>query len=243
MRFSRAVFLMTLVCVIGVGLAGPAAAAKDGAIVVSGDAVIRVAPDQVVLTVGVSTRDSVITTSKKMNDEKCARLLAALDDLGIGKKDIQSDHLRIEPKHDIHDRFLGYDVNRVYVITIHEVARFEEILTAVLDAGIEHVLGISFQTTELQAHRDGAREAALLDARRKAGKMSAALGRDVGRAVSINEQWSRWSSSYGEWWGSGRNPQTSQVMIDAGADGEMGGAFEPGKISVRSTVSVTFELK
>jgi uncharacterized protein YggE len=236
--------LSILVLVVGVLGAGAADAADRKPIIsVTGDAVVMVTPDRVVLTVGVSTRDSILATSKKMNDEKCARLLDALGRMDVDMNDVQSDYVKIEPRYEYGTTFLGYDVNKIYVITIRDVERFEEILTSALESGVEYVHGVSFLTSELKSYRDRAREEALRAAREKAEKMSAVLGQKIGRPESIDERASHWFSSYGTRWGTGRAPVLSQTVVQTDTRGGLGGTFEPGKIEVKSTVAVTFALE
>lgn len=213
---------------------------------VSGDAEIRVTPNQVILSLGVSADDMVLAEAKRKSDEKSAALLEALDQQGIARKDIQSDYIRIEPRYDRdHGKrvLLGYFVDKTYVVTVRDIDAFEAVLSAALQSGAEYVHGIQFVTTDLRKHRDAAREKALVAAHQKAADMAAALDMTIGRALSVQESGSRWYSPYNAWGRTQVNYSQNFVEMPPGSGGEGVGTLEPGKISVTSTVSVTFELK
>jgi uncharacterized protein YggE len=115
-----------------------------------------------------------------------------------------------------------------------------------LQAGVNYIHGVDFQTTELRKYRDQARELALKAAQEKAEMMAATLGQKIGKPLQINEvtigaPW--WYSS--SWWGYGRQTgMTQNVTQNAGDNqGETSDTIALGKISIRANVTVTFELQ
>ena len=63
--------------------------------------------------------------------------------------------------------------------------KFEDLLSDALEAGVTHVQGIEFRTTELRKHRDRARSLALKAAQEKAELLADGAGRKIGKAISI----------------------------------------------------------
>ena len=105
-------------------------------------------------------------------------------------------------------------------------------------------MGFEFKTRNLRPHRDEARQLAIRAAREKAQALSAAIGLKVGAARSISEGGFGYSGAYRSWWGWGGygQGQSQNVMTTAG-ESEPGGETLPlGRIGVRASVSVTFEL-
>lgn len=214
----------------------------DRSITVTGDAEVRIAPDQVQLMLGVVTVDKNVSKAKTANDERVAKSLAVLQKGGIAGKDLQTDQLSIEPVSDsgysrVRDPD-GYQVRRSIVVMLRDVAKFEALLTSVIEAGANQVDGISFQTSELRKHRDAARAMALKAAKEKAEAMAKEYGLKVGKARSISE-----SSS---WWGSpvmraGGFAQNMAQNVGGGA--EPSDTFAAGMISVRASVNVVFDLE
>ena len=65
---------------------------------VSGSAEIKVVPDEILLNVGVETRDIELAPAKRRNDERVAAALAFLARNGVPSKDVQTDFISIEPQ-------------------------------------------------------------------------------------------------------------------------------------------------
>jgi uncharacterized protein YggE len=217
-------------------------------ITVTGDAEVRVVPDEVILTLGVETWDKDLDLAKRQNDEIAARVLALAADYGIAPEHVQTDYVSIEPRYRngyYEERdFIGYFVHKTIVITLRDLGKFEDLLAGALDAGINYVHGIEFRTTELRQHRDEARALAIRAAQEKAVALAGELGQQVGDPFTIQEVQSGWWSGYNAWWGSRWGGGMSQNVIQ-----EVGGAsvladssVAPGQISVNARVLVSFEL-
>jgi uncharacterized protein YggE len=111
-----------------------------------------------------------------------------------------------------------------------------------LKAGVNHVHGVDFRTTELRKHRDRARSLAIQAAREKATMMAGELGQRIGQPHSIREGHAGWWSWYGRWWGSSWRGRMSQNVIQEASGGTGGGTLAPGQIAITANVTVTFEL-
>ena len=123
----------------------------------------------------------------------------------------------------------------------------ESLTTKMFAAGVNHVNMVEFQTTEFKRLREQARELALKAAREKAQKMAAVLGCTIGKPLSVSESdavssyWSSWI----DWDGAATSLTMSQNK-DRDSRAAGGGDTESmalGKISIRASVSVEFELK
>ena len=218
---------------------------------VSGEAVVNVMPDKIVVTFGIETWDSEMMVAKQKNNEILKNAVTAIKELGIPEKEIQTDHLSIEPryKNDYSKQdFIGYFVRNTFIVTLAETDKVEELVTKALLTGVNYIHGIDFQTTEFKKYREQARDLALKAAKEKADKMAAVMNQSVGIPIQINENsgGSRWGY-YSSWsgWGYGRNQGMSQNVMQniQGDGGEISDTIALGKISIRANVAVTFELK
>ncbi len=215
-----------------------------GVVNVTGDAEIKVAPDEVVLILGVQTADKNMQVAKNQNDERVKRVIAMTRDLGIDPRYIQTDQIQIEPRYDgsyAQSNFIGYFIYKTIVITLKDVDKFESVYTAALGAGVTHVQGIQFRTTELRKYRDQARALAIKAAQEKASALAGELGQKIGPPQSINEEYSGWWSWYSTRWG-GSMTQNVVQNIGGGAPNPEG-TFAPGQISVSARVHVSFGLQ
>jgi uncharacterized protein YggE len=217
-------------------------------ITVTGESEVRVVPDEVVLTLGVQTSDHDLGIAKAENDRRVAAVLAAAEQHGVEREHLRTDYLQIEPRY--RDRyegvdFLGYWVQKTIVVRLSEIGEFENLLTAVLEAGANFVHGIDFRTTELRQHRDRARALALQAAAEKAEAMAAELDMELGRPRSIREDHFGWWSSYGAWWGRRAAGTMSQNVVQniGSMPTQLEGPTTPGQLSVTARVTVSFEIE
>jgi uncharacterized protein YggE len=218
-------------------------------ITVTGEALVKVTPNKVTVLLGIETWNKEIQQAKKQNNDILQKAKDAIEKTGIKKKDIQTDHLSIEPryKHEYKKKdFIGYFVRNSMSVILTEPKKIEQLITGVLTAGVTHIHGIHFETTEFKKYRQEARKLALQAAKEKAENMSAILGKRIGSPIQINEikQYSP-RHYYGGWWGYGRGQAMSQNVVQDMA-GQLGGTSDTialGKISIKGIVAVTFELK
>ena len=214
---------------------------------VTGDAEIKVAPDRVVISVGVESRGPQLTAAKSRNDSAIAAILAVTVKEQVAAADVQTDFIEISPVYQSRDSAESrenylvdyYRVNKTVAITLRDVTRFERLLTAILNAGANRVYGVDFQTSELRKYRDPARDMAVKAAMEKAQAMAAAAGLRVDKPESI----SAYNQGGGPSYGRGRaNMNMVQNVSSAGGDSELGGTIAPGRISVNASVTLTFRL-
>ncbi|MBN1137352.1 MAG: SIMPL domain-containing protein [Anaerolineae bacterium] len=217
-------------------------------ITVTGEAEVRVVPDEVILALGVETWDKNLNVAKSRNDEIVKRVIALAGQYGIEPEHVQTDYLGVEPRYRdgyYEERdFVGYFVHKTIVITLRDLSRFEDLLTASLQAGVNYVHGINFRTTELRQHRDQARALAIKAAKEKAVALAGELGQQVGDPLTIQEEQGGWWSSYGAWWGSRWGGAMTQNVIQevGGASTLADSSVAPGQIEVTARVTVSFEL-
>ncbi len=220
-------------------------------ITVNGEAVVRVQPDQIIITFGIETWDKNIMIAKQDNNDIMKKTVVVLKESGIEEKNIQTDYLSIEPRYENNYNkrvFLGYFVRNTFVVTLSELDKVENLVTGVLQSGVNYIHNINFQTTEFKKYREQARDLALNAAKEKAEKMAGSLGQLVGNPIQISEGYGGsnfWYYSSWNGWGYGRNNVMSQnVMqnIESGT-GEISETIALGKISIKANVNVVFELK
>jgi uncharacterized protein YggE len=210
---------------------------------VTGEAAVYVKPDKVVIRFGIESNNNDIMVAKQRNAAALKKALAAVREGGVAEKDIQTDYLSVEPRWDTDRegtrRFLGYFTTSRVEVTVRKIEKLEDLTTRLLQAGVNYIYGIEFQTTRLKEYREQARELALRAAKEKAEKMAKVLGQSVGAPLDISE------NGYVPWY-AGSSFNNAQVQV---ASDNNRGAGEPaetvalGKIAIRAVVSVTFQLK
>jgi uncharacterized protein YggE len=216
-------------------------------ITVTGEAEIRVVPDEVILTLGVETWNTDLNVAKQENDAKVNAVFETAKKFGIAPEHIQTDHISIEPRYGDqweHRRFIGFFVRKSIAITLRETEKFEDLLSAALVAGTNYVHGVDFRTTQLRQHRDEARSKAIKAAQEKANALAKELGQTVGEPHMIQEGHIGWWSGYNSGWGRGWGSSMSQNVIqNVSGEGSGGNTIALGQIKITANVTVSFELK
>jgi uncharacterized protein YggE len=212
---------------------------------VTGDAEIKVVPDQVVISLGVEVHARLFDEARRENDRRIRAVRSAVARLGILEKDVQTDFIQVGIDYEndgITSKF--FNTRKSLVVVLHDVTKMEAVLACALDAGATHVHGIDFQTTRLREHRDRARTLAVQAAADKARDMAAAAGLKAAGPVGISAADYGTHSWYGSGWGYPRNGPSQNVYQQNGAPG--GGVQEtvaPGRISVTARVNMTYRLE
>jgi uncharacterized protein YggE len=221
----------------------PLSAQIDSHLAVAGDAEILVVPDRVRLSLGVESRDKILSQARNRNDGGVRNVMGAIMNLGIDPGDIQTDFMKVDMTYQGGNGAVVdyYIVEKTMAVTLKDVSQFETLLNAVLDAGANHIYDVEFSTTELRKYRDQARALAAKAALEKARDTALTAGMHVNeKPVGIS------SSSYGggSWYGRYRNGAfQSQNVYQTSGGGASSGTVALGKISVTATVAMTFKLE
>jgi uncharacterized protein len=247
--FGKAL-LVLCICVLA-PLAAVAADCPPRLITVNGDAEVKVAPDEVGLSLGVESWNADLETAKAMNDKVVSKVLALAPKYKIEAKYVQTDYISVEPTYKPRSYnegnviVSGYFVRKNISFTLKDVSKFEGLLRDSLAAGANYVHGIEFRTTELRKYRDQARALAMKASQEKAVDMAKVLGAKPGKPFSISENNIWWYSPYNSWWGhwsSGAMAQNA-VQNNGGGQPSSESSMALGQISVNARVTVSFELE
>ena len=227
-------------------MAGCLAAAQQ-MVTVTGDAEIKVVPDQVVIFLGVEVHAETLDQARHNVDSRVRSVRAAAADLGVEQGDMQTDFIQVGMQYQddgITPRY--YYARKSIVLVVHKVDRMEEVLAASIEAGATHIHGVEFETTKLREFRDQARALAVQAATEKARDMAGAAGmKVVGGPRSISSVSYNTSSWYRSGWG-GRSLETmSQNVVFAGETGKGGpqSSIALGRISVSASVAMQFQIE
>ena len=203
-------------------------------ITVTGEAEVRVAPDEAILTLGVETLDKDLGIAKRHNDERLRSIVALAKKSNGAPGTVRIENLTVEPRYKgegVQEELTGYCVRTTVVLIVRDVSKFDDLLTSILEAGATYVYGVQFRTTKLRQYRDQARALALKAAKEKAKMMAKGLRRKAGRPYAIVE----------EPYERGMAPNVIQGT--GGSSGEADKSIAVGQISVSARVRVSFELR
>ncbi|HXT62105.1 MAG TPA: SIMPL domain-containing protein [Pyrinomonadaceae bacterium] len=214
-------------------------------ITVTGQAEVRVPPDEVLFTLAVENVDKDMVVASKKTDDSVRQILAIARKNNVKPEDVQTSQISVQPKYNTDDLsyeernrvkrvLIGYEVSKTVAIRLRDLSRFDDLLADVLKAGITRLSNMQFIDSQVRKHRDEARRMAIRAAQEKAKLLAGEIGQAIGPAYSITENS---GIDYGR--ASGTYQNTSAT---AGESSETEGATAPGSISITANVTVRFRL-
>jgi uncharacterized protein YggE len=218
------------------------AAGEPRLITVNGEAEVRVPPDEVNITLGLESTDSDLPTAARKNAEQVRQVAALAKSFKIDPKDIGTDQISLDKNVEYvngKNQFLGYKARRTVSLRFKDLARFEDLLIALLKGGATSIQGVQFCTSQLRKHRDLARAQALKAATEKATALAGGLSQKLGKPHTITENYDGWSVQSGARGALYGNVQNTVASSGSPADDSPA----VGLITVSARVSIAFELE
>jgi uncharacterized protein len=204
---------------------------------VNGIGEVKVQPDEVVIALGVETREKTLEQARKQTDSKAAAIISYLRKQGVDAKDIQTSYVNLQPVYSSGEYGKAapdfYLAQKTMTIVIKKINRFDELLSGLYDNGVNRIDDIAFRVSDLEKHRVEARKKAAADAKQKANALTAELGAKVGKVYTINEYTSNGSPRIGY----------AKVAMDMESSQGGGPSIAGGQVTVTSNVNVSFVIE
>ena len=181
--------LMAMLLCLGLSSVAMAAPGPGPAVIsVSGQGRADVAPDMAVVNIGIVTTGKTAQLAQAENARVASDVTAALGQLGIFSKDIQT-HYTMSPVYEKGDyrKAVGYRANNTVTVTVNDVAKAGQVIDAALSSGATDVNGLSFGLKDAKSVRNTALQMAVQDARSKADAIAAALGVKIVGIQNVKE--------------------------------------------------------
>ncbi|MHC6203796.1 SIMPL domain-containing protein [Breznakiellaceae bacterium SP9] len=208
---------------------------------VQADAVIRVKPDKVVLSLGAYSRGAHLITAKTANFDIIKRSFDIVKGMGIPEKNIATDYVMIDTQYrNYEDTEPLYSVYQTVSITLEDVSKYDELITQLLNAGINQINSIDFQTTNLKEHRNAARRLAIAAAKERAALLAEEAGFQLGKVVNLRENtyYSPYSSRRG-----GLSNVSQNMEQSTGGGGDDSETLAPGMISIKADITLIYQIQ
>ncbi|HET6725082.1 MAG TPA: SIMPL domain-containing protein [Gammaproteobacteria bacterium] len=203
-------------------------------VAVSGQGIVRVAPDILTVHLSVEKLGKEIDAAKQAVDRRTGGAIAAARRIGIDKRDITSTQITIAPRYQYdHDQrqLVGYDVRRSMTLTLRDLDKYEPLLKGLVEAGVNGIDGVSARYSQPEKLRQQAFAKAVNDARAKAARLARSFDASLGNVWSIVEL-------------NATAPRPVMARTQAKfASASQASAFEPGTIEITADIRVVFLLQ
>ncbi|HYJ82293.1 MAG TPA: SIMPL domain-containing protein [Allosphingosinicella sp.] len=193
-------------------------------------------PDVARITAGVVTVAPSATAALSQNATQMTSVRSALKRAGIADRDIQTSSINLYPDYrqdaqGNNPQIVGYRASNEVSVRFRDIAATGKILDALVAQGANQINGPMLTIDKPEAAMDEARTQALANARARAELYAKALGKRVGRILSISE--------------AGASYAPPVIMMRQAARGNVADStsVDPGEQSVTVSLSVSFELE
>lgn len=193
-----------------------------------GEAKLTFHPNQVVATFLLSASHRDQAAAKKAGEEKLGKFVAALHAAGVEQRNLIINDVGLQPEYRGNE-VTGYVANRSIVLTLTDMAKVDEALTAAVKSGATQAGQVMLTNTEHQAWETKARIAASTVARERAKGVVEAIGAKLGLPSASQDR------------------TASIETIAAGTfvvlpDGSVSSGFALRELAATSSVTVQFDM-
>jgi len=203
---------------------------------VSATAEVKAKPEVVVFDFQIEKRGTELKALKMVVDRNTAAMVVLCKNLGIKPKDLTAAEISIQPQYNYNtNRFTGYQVSRSVTARLYDLGKYPEVISGAVNAGITTIQNVSLEMKDQKDLELRALAKAVEKATAKAKLLAEKNSVTLGKVVQVTEA------------GSGGYQVAFEAKQLRNRDGIAAEAapyaFEPGRLSVSSTVQMSFEIK
>jgi uncharacterized protein YggE len=210
-------------------------APETPAVVTSGEAVLKRAPDRAWVTISAESRMKTPGQAQKQNAAAMSAVVEKLKGAGIAPDAIQTTAVDLQPEFDYNDgrqTLRGYVARNSVDVRVDALPKLGEIIDLSVGAGATSVSGVRFDLKDREAAEREALKLAVADARERAAAAAAGAGLQLGRVLRIEEH------------RQGPVPPPRPMMaMRAEMAQEPTTPVAPGELEIRAAVTLTVEVK
>ena len=205
-------------------------------IVVTGEGVVKVAPDQAWVRISTESRSKNSKEAQQRNAEVMTAVQQKIAALGISKDAVKTVGIDLQPEFDYQNgrqTLRGYVARNTIEVRVDDFSKVGDVLDVAVGSGATNVHGLRFDVKNREAVEEQALQRAVASGMTKAQTIAGAAKRAVDRVIRIEEQF------VGD--GGPRPMMERAVMSRMAADAPT--PVEAGEIEIRAMVRVTVAIK
>jgi uncharacterized protein YggE len=182
-----------LVVALGLGACSRTAnQAQPHTISVTGTGIARLAPDIVLITLGVHTQGTDVAEAVSANNQAAAEVMAVVRQAGVADADIGTANFSVYTQQQVDATGIPtgvilYSVDNNINIILRQIDKLGELLQSALREGANSVQGVSYSVEDPTEALDAARLQAIEDAQSQAQQLATAAGVQLGPVQTVGE--------------------------------------------------------
>ena len=198
---------------------------------VVGEGIVYVTPDMVNISISIEKEGLDLKNLRQKNGEAVAQVLQLLSK-ELPMENFQTSYVSLYK--DDYNKLNKYRVVQNINIKLEDISKYDNLMNAIFDAGVNRIDGISFGVKNKEKLLQEARVAAIDDARKKALFYAVSLDQNIGKAIQIKEINSHFNDIQPV-------ERMSKMSLGSPANGN-DNTLAVGKIAIEAQVNVAFEL-
>ena len=196
---------------------------------VVGEGIVYATPDMVNISISIEKEGLDLKNLRQKNGEAVAQVLQLLSK-EVPMENFQTSYVSLYK--DDYNKLNKYRVVQNINIKLEDISKYDNLMNAIFDAGVNRIDGISFGVKNKEKLLQEARVAAIDDARKKALLYAVSLDQNIGKAIKIKEVNSHFNDI---------QPVERMSKMSLGSTGS-DNTLAVGKIAIEAQVNVAFEL-
>lgn len=198
---------------------------------VVGEGIVYATPNMVNISISIEKEGLDLTNLRQKNGEAVAQVLQLLSK-ELPMENFQTSYVSLYK--DDYNKLNKYRVVQNINIKLEDISKYDNLMNAIFDAGVNRIDGISFGVKNKEKLLQEARVAAIDDARKKALLYAVSLDQNIGKATQIKELNSHFNDIQPV-------ERMSKMSLGSPANGN-DNTLAVGKIAIEAQVNVAFEL-
>ena len=198
---------------------------------VVGEGIVYVTPDMVNISISIEKEGLDLKNLRQKNGEAVAQVLQLLSK-ELPMENFQTSYVSLYK--DDYNKLNKYRVVQNINIKLEDISKYDNLMNAIFDAGVNRIDGISFGVKNKEKLLQEARGAAIDAARKKALLYAVSLDQNIGKAIQIKEINSHFNDIQPV-------ERMSKMSLGSPANGN-DNTLAVGKIAIEAQVNVAFEL-
>lgn len=217
---------------------------------VNGEGEVFAVPDIASFSFNVSEDSKTVSAAQAAVTGKMDAILEVLKDMGIEEKDIKTTDYSVYPKYTYTSQPCtinycppgkqtqdGYTATHAVTVKVRDTEKAGDVLGRAGENGATNLSGITFTVDDEDKLMDDARSLAIKDAKAKAEKLADELGVKLVRVMGYNDNMGM------PYYYAGRDVAMNGAMMETAAVQSKAPTLPTGENKIRSSVSVTYEIR
>ena len=196
---------------------------------VIGEGIVYATPDMVNISISIEKEGLDLKNLRQKNGEAVAQVLQLLSK-ELPMENFQTSYVSLYK--DDYNKLNKYRVVQNINIKLEDISKYDNLMNAIFDAGVNRIDGISFGVKNKEKLLQEARVAAIDDARKKALLYAVSLDQNIGKAIQIKEVNSHFNDI---------QPVERMSKMSLGSTGN-DNTLAVGKIAMKAQVNVALVL-